>query len=272
MTHYRGIPTAEERTSKLEDATQVCIDGLLDDDTHLIYRPGLSRRLTRLEVKLNLPPEERHISHAALLTCETRELVGMRAALNAGIRRAEEEGLQMDDDNDDAQPTQAQAQPQQVGKSVWVGRDGEVTVEGWVLEWWKAKGYEGYHAESSILTTLFALLMWPVLFHPLPGAFETAYQTAPLDLGDDGFARARADILGSHLARLEDTTTALQILHETDERERPRSTWAVGLSWDFEPTHLSQILECLGGPAAAAICRMLAEEYRHRASGVPDLM
>ena len=32
---------------------------------------------------------------------------------------------------------------QQVGKSVWVGRDGEVTVEGWVLEWWEKKGYKG---------------------------------------------------------------------------------------------------------------------------------
>lgn len=33
---------------------------------------------------------------------------------------------------------------QQTGKSVWLGREGEVTVEGWVLEWWEAKGYKGY--------------------------------------------------------------------------------------------------------------------------------
>jgi Fanconi-associated nuclease 1 len=32
---------------------------------------------------------------------------------------------------------------QQTGKSVWLGREGEVTVEGWVLEWWEAKGYKG---------------------------------------------------------------------------------------------------------------------------------
>jgi len=32
---------------------------------------------------------------------------------------------------------------QQVGKSVWVGREGEVTVEGWVLEWWEGRGYRG---------------------------------------------------------------------------------------------------------------------------------
>jgi Fanconi-associated nuclease 1 len=33
---------------------------------------------------------------------------------------------------------------QQTGKSVWVGRDSEVTVEGWVLEWWEDQGYKGY--------------------------------------------------------------------------------------------------------------------------------
>lgn len=32
---------------------------------------------------------------------------------------------------------------QQVGKSAWVGRDGEVTVEGWVLEWWEDRAFEG---------------------------------------------------------------------------------------------------------------------------------
>lgn len=34
MTHYgKGDP--EEIIAKLEEATQVCIDGLLDEDTHL---------------------------------------------------------------------------------------------------------------------------------------------------------------------------------------------------------------------------------------------
>jgi len=135
MTHYRGIPTAEERTAKLEDATQVCIDGLLDHDTHLIYRPGLSKRLTRLENKLNLPPEERHISFAQLLTCETRELVAVRSAQNAGVPKVKE--MEVDDVDDDIKPVQ------QVGKSAWVGREGEVTVEGWVLEWWEDRGYQG---------------------------------------------------------------------------------------------------------------------------------
>lgn len=139
MNHFKG--TAEEVTAYLETATQECIDGLLDEDTHMIYRPGLSKRLTRLENKLNLPPEERHISYAQLLTCETRELVAVRSAQNTGqVRRAEsprrerEASLGLDEEA----PREIR-----VGKSAWVGREGEVTVEGWVLEWWEAKGYSG---------------------------------------------------------------------------------------------------------------------------------
>jgi predicted RNase H-like HicB family nuclease len=33
MNHYNSTP--EEKEEKLREATQVCIDGLLDEDTHL---------------------------------------------------------------------------------------------------------------------------------------------------------------------------------------------------------------------------------------------
>lgn len=275
MTHYKG--TQEQRIAKFEEATQICIDGLLDNDTHMIYRPGLSRRLTRLENKLNLSADERHICYAGLNECETRELVAVRSAQNLGQTRqtqdsdakSRERGASLGLGNGGNGGTSA---VHQVGKSVWVGRDGEVTVEGWVLEWWEDNGYEGFHSESSILTTLFALLMWPVLFHPMPGAFETKYQTAPLDLGEDSFARSRRDLIDERIAAMESTEAALEMLRETDERERPRGTWAVGLSWDFGARELREILTCLGGKAMATICLMLSEDYRHRGSGVPDLM
>jgi Fanconi-associated nuclease 1 len=241
-----------------------------------VYRPALSRRLTRLENKLDLPADERHISHAELLKCETRELTAPRAPENMGQakyrppaenRDEREASLGMGDE-----VNQGVGGVQQVGKSVWEGREGEVTVEGWVLEWWEKKGYKGYHSESSILTTLFALLLWPVLFEPIPGAFETPYQTAPLDLGEDTFAPARQAILEERLTDMSKTARALAMLHEVDDRERPRLTWAVGVNWEFEREDLSEVLECIGGRAMSGICRMLAEEYRHRISGVPDLM
>lgn len=144
MNHYNASPT--EKEEKRREAVQVCIDGLLDEDTHLskpnhfrthsVYRPGLSRRLTRLENALGLPADERHISNAELLKCEIRELTAPRIAENMGqpkIRQGSREGSLDEEEH----------RPIQTGKSVWLGREGEVTVEGWVLEWWEAKGYKG---------------------------------------------------------------------------------------------------------------------------------
>lgn len=156
MTHYKA--SEAQKLEKLEEATQACIDGLLDADTHLselvdhrrlqltpVYRPRLSHRLTRLENRLNLPADERHISYAELLKCETRELVAVRSGQNVGVpstqspanARPAAADLGLDEG------TQGNGSWQQVGKSAWVGRDGEVTVEGWVLEWWEDRGYEG---------------------------------------------------------------------------------------------------------------------------------
>lgn len=100
-----------------------------------------------------------------------------------------------------------------------------------------------FHAESSILTTLFGLLMWPVLFHPLKGAFETPYQTAPLDLGEDTFATARRALVEERLAKMEKTSGALEMLRETDDREREKATWAVGIRWDYGREDLEDIVE-----------------------------
>lgn len=122
------------------------------------------------------------------------------------------------------------------------------------------------------MTTLFTLLLWPVLFRPLPGAFETSYQTAPLDLGEDTFAPARQDLLESRLSLMSSTSAALDMLREADNRERPNLTWAVGVNWEYGASDLEELLECIGGRAMSGVCRMLAEEYRHRVSGVPDLI
>lgn len=117
-----------------------------------VYRPGLSRRLTRLENKLDLPSDERHISYASLLTSSTRELAAPRVKENLGAPkfrpqndsdRTRDASLGLGDEG-----LERSLSIQQTGKSVWVGKDSEVTVEGWVLEWWEAQGYKGWVVES----------------------------------------------------------------------------------------------------------------------------
>lgn len=47
--------------------------------------------------------------------------------------------------------------------------------------------YLSLHTESGVVSMLFMLLMWDVIFAPMPGVFETPYQSAPMDLWTDAF-------------------------------------------------------------------------------------
>ena len=81
-----------------------------------------------------------------------------------------------------------------------------------------------------------------MLFHPVPGAFETKYQNAPLDLLQDTFYSARRSIIDARVRELEEGK-APDILARVDERERPSETWCVGVHWDFSSEDLLEIVE-----------------------------
>lgn len=179
MTHYKG---ADDETDKKEQALDVCMDGLEDPDTHLsqsiirlvrhptqpwadtrvvpfclcfaVYRPSLTRRLTRLEKQLKLRPDECHVCEGELKTCETVVLAAKRIRPRGPDLKGD------NDDDDDEQeeltaPRTARAKTADGedgatkkttwgAKSVWLGRDEtEVGVEQWVLEQWEDKGWKG---------------------------------------------------------------------------------------------------------------------------------
>lgn len=262
MHHYQGDVV------KKRQAVEVCLDALEDPDTHLIYLPRLSRRLRRLEKQLDLPPDECHICEATLQQSKDRTIVAERVAKPLIPKR----GRVMTPGDDDDDGKQA-GMPIYSGKTWWQGRGDElVSVEQRVIEWWEDRDYKGYHSESSILTTLFGILFWPVLFADIPGAFETPYQLAPLDLGDDSFYWSRRDMIEERLDRMSSTKQTLQMLREVDDAEREKGTLAVGVRWDYPKKDLEEIVQCMGGRSLAVLCRMFCEEYGHRSSGVPDLM
>lgn len=102
-----------------------------------------------------------------------------------------------------------------------------------------------FHSEGSIVSTLFGLLFWDILFAPVPGAFETPYQSAPLDLVHDSFFTSREDIINTRLDELtNDPNAARRIIGDVDLRERERETWCIGVNWDlFERDDLLEIVD-----------------------------
>lgn len=226
------------KSSRLEEALEVCFRGLDDPLTHLVYRSALERRVKRLESLLRRPVTER-TGFAGLEKAEERLIVGERLDEEVERRvmgrhsvwRGEkvkrevvveevadgEEGGEAEvvaeattkDEPSDAvtlldEPTPLSAEPvvasqaslpKQEAKAEMMDLDEdedevgpEVRVEQVALEAYAKEGWKGYHSEGGIVTTIWGLLMWDVIFAPIDGAFETAYQSEPLDLRTDSFA------------------------------------------------------------------------------------
>jgi fanconi-associated nuclease 1 len=90
----------------------------------------------------------------------------------------------------------------------FVSHDGvsHVTVEDLALEHFALPengSWAGVHCESGVWSTLFGILLWDVLFAPVPDVFRSRFQSAPLDLCTDAFAPARAEVLQSALQRIQ---------------------------------------------------------------------
>lgn len=79
---------------------------------------------------------------------------------------------------------------------------------------------------------LFGLLFWDVIFESIPGAFETPYQTAPLDIAEDSFFYARKDLMEKRLAAIEAGKGA-DLVRAVDAEHRASETWCVGVRWDL---------------------------------------
>ncbi|KJZ73643.1 hypothetical protein HIM_06976 [Hirsutella minnesotensis 3608] len=235
-------------------AVETCETGLQDPDCHLIHHYDLQKRLLKLEKKLRIPRRLQHdFGHVRL--AEPIEITV--------------EGIQLKRNLLPKPGAQAAST-----KTIWLDEldsGGECSVEEMCLSHFRTQGWKGYHAEGGIVRTLFAYLFYDVLFIYIPNVFQTAYQTCPLDLHTDAFFPARASEINHRLVKIANGEGE-RLLREVWQREHERRTSVVGLNWDFDVEDLAELVNCFHGSALAAICKVMAQEYRHRGGGVPDLL
>ncbi|KAF4344728.1 hypothetical protein FBEOM_1269 [Fusarium beomiforme] len=234
-------------------AVATCEAGLQDPDCHLIFHYDLQKRLVKLEKKLRIPRRLQHdFGH-----------VNLQKPIEHTI-----EGIQI------KKAIIAKAGRQASTKTIWfdeLDSQEECSVEAMCLSQYRSEGWKGYHAEGGIIRTLFAYLFYDVLFIYIPNVFQTAYQTCPLDLHTDAFYPSRASEINHRLVEIANGE-APRLLREVWEREHERRTSVVGLNWDFEIDDLVELVECFEGSALAAVCKVIAQEYRQRGGGIPDLI
>ncbi|KAL2160922.1 hypothetical protein VTH06DRAFT_8634 [Thermothelomyces fergusii] len=243
-------------------AAITCETALEDRDCHLVYHYDLQKRLIKLERKLRVPRRLQHdFGHVKLRDPEEHTVQGIQV-VRAEPNAKGDTGRNLNT------------------KTIWLdelgerGEDGQllhVSVEEMCLSYYRSRGWKGYHSEGGILRTIFAYLFFDVLFLYVPNVFQTPFQTCPLDLHTDTFYSARASQINHRLVEIANGK-AERILREVHEREHERRACVVGLNWDFDIADLAELVACFDGNALATICKVMAQEYRARAGGVPDLI
>ncbi|TVY78448.1 Fanconi-associated nuclease 1-like protein [Lachnellula suecica] len=240
---------------------QTCEQGLQDRDCHAIYHYDLQKRVKKLERSLKIPMREQHDFGHVLLSKPIEvsvEGIQIKKIYPPSLKRT----------------VSAQVEEKQRStKTIWVDEaegGGECSVEAMCLSSYRSRGFKGYHAEGGIIRTLFAYLFFDVLFLYIPNVFQTAYQICPLDLHTDAFFPSRASEINHRLVKIANGDAA-DLIRSVNERERERKTCVIGLNWDFELDDLLEIVSCFEGAALATVCKVMAQEYRVRGGGIPDL-
>lgn len=258
---YERLSILTARQGRMDEALRLCLEALNDPDTPYAYMARLQRRVERLESQLQLPLPARHF-FARLQSPTVVSWKGVRWIETPSVTSASA----LRHEAPDAK------RPAQVRTRWQAANGGACSVEELCLERYAQQGFRGFHDEGDLVFFLFVLLLWDVLFATVPGAFETPFQRAPLDVDTDVFSFARRPAMERQLARIEQTG-GLDIIQSVDARERPRQTYAQGCRWaEFSTDVLQEVALCLGGRALAALCRVMCEEGGGRPRGFPDLI
>ncbi|KAJ7799838.1 hypothetical protein B0H14DRAFT_3787035 [Mycena olivaceomarginata] len=140
----------------------------------------------------------------------------------------------------------------------WKGRDGTVgAIETLVSQHYERKFDSVATAGGTLLTTLFTLLFWDIIF--LPG---------------DTFFPARQDAIVRRLAEIKaGRASALQLVKTHDAEYRARKVAAVGVRWDLcERKDLVGVVKAIPTNTLANICKMFCENYVEACLGAPDVV
>ncbi|XP_052244398.1 fanconi-associated nuclease 1-like isoform X2 [Dreissena polymorpha] len=147
-------------------------------------------------------------------------------------------------------------------------------VEELVLEHYKNNGYpEGLHAEGSVVTNLFVLLFWDVMFVDVADVFQGPYQGAPLDLATQDFYRNRSQVVDERLEWIKGASIEELIAEVGRVWTEHNGTMVEGITWEkfSGPDTHQHLVSCMGGLVISGILGRYVRDPRHTRSGFPDL-
>ncbi|XP_023139895.2 fanconi-associated nuclease 1 [Amphiprion ocellaris] len=150
------------------------------------------------------------------------------------------------------------------------------SVEDLSLAHYRQQGFDqGIHGEGSTFSTLFALLLWDIIFmEGIPDVFRNPYQTCPLDLHTDCFYENRKEAIASRVQLLTEASveTLNNMLEDVWISQEGKVCSLV--NWErFSSLQQAQsLVACLGGAFLGGVIERMAKDYRHCRGGLPDLV
>lgn len=160
------------------------------------------------------------------------------------------------------------------GKLKFISSTKLLSVEEYALEQYKTLGWEGYHTENLILTSIYGIFMWDFIFYDqIPYVFQTPYQSFPLDYRSNDFFIKRIDIYNkiiSEIKAYEDTSAYFfENYRKNLKKLNAFVNWSLleTLGEDF----LKRVIRGLGS-CLYNVLKFLSEDYKYYSSGMPDLI
>lgn len=143
-------------------------------------------------------------------------------------------------------------------------------IEAQVIAQLNARGLSAHHVENRLFTGLFALLFWPAVFAPVPGAFFHPFQAGPADLYHPDFARRRQPLIEAAFAQLRDGRYRELMLARREDKQGVRCQLIHWPTLSRERVELA--LDCIPAAHLQAVFRQLLLDLRHHRRGLPDLI
>jgi hypothetical protein len=144
-------------------------------------------------------------------------------------------------------------------------------VELCAADWFERNGHRCFYVENTLMTSLFGLAFWDIIFADIPGAFFNPFQRGPADLFTSDFRTNRHDLIQARLRELEDpgvfADRVLGTFHEKQGTANQFVNW-----WHLDEELLQQSFDCIPVAHLTSVFRRLLSDLKHNSSGFPDLV
>jgi tetratricopeptide (TPR) repeat protein len=127
-----------------------------------------------------------------------------------------------------------------------------------------------FYVENALINSLFGLLCWDVIFHPLPGAFFHPFHTGPADLHSADFYARRKELFDTCFLQLHSDAYKVTMRQRLQQKAGIQSPFVF---WGALDEHLLDLaLDCIPASHMQKWFTRILQDIKSNRSGFPDLI